>query len=858
MLVQDLRFATRMLWKDRTFTLVAALALALGIGANTAIFSIVQAVLLEPLPYANPDRIMSLTEERNSRRMTVSPPNFLDWKGQNQTFERVAAYNEATLTLAGAAEPERLDAAMVGPELFDVLGVRPMLGRGFLAEEALPGRARAVVLGHGLWQRRFGSDPGMVGRTLTVDSAPHVVVGVMPPGFTFPGDVDLWVPLVLTERDTGPNQRGAHYLSAVGRLRADVSIDRARADLNRIEQAIAAEFPAKVAGYSVSVEPLLDSIVGDVRRPLWMLLGAVVFVLLIACANVSNLLLARATTRRSEIAVRTALGAGRWRIVRQLLAESVLLALTAGLVGAGPAAWAVRALGTMLPSDLPRAAAIGVDGRVLFFSVAVSLVTGVVFGLAPALYASTPDLAAFLKDARRDGSASGGRRGVRSLLVAVEVALALVLLAGAGLAIRSFDRLSSVDPGFNGAGVLSANVALPEARYPDGPSVIRFYRQFIERVSAQPGVTVAGAVMMPPLSPNGFGGSFSIIGRTPEEASESMQVRPATPGYFEALRIPLRRGRLIAAADKEGSPRVALISEDAARKFWPGEDAIGRRIRIHVGIYATDTEREIVGVVGNVKTGSLAADARPVVYVPHAQYPSDVMTLFVRGTGEAMTLLPAVKAPLGQLDHEVALTNVRPVAALVSASVAAPRFRMVLLGSFAAIALVLAAVGLYGVMAFSVSQRQTEIGLRIALGADAREVLRLVLIQGLIPVAVGIACGLAGALGLTRLMSGLLYEVKPFDPLTFGAVAGLLAAVAVIACYLPARRATAVDPMIAMRKRVSAPQVSPFGLTYVTTGALSRCDRTTNQQENGRMGACPALPVASRRPIGLAHSIRRV
>ena len=800
MLVQDLRFAMRMLWKDRTFTLVAVLALAIGIGANTAIFSIVQAVLLEPLPYADPARIMNLTEVKAGRQTTVSPPNFLDWARQNQTFERVAAYNDATLTLSGGVEPERLDAAMAGSDLFDVLGVRPMLGRGFLAAEALPGGARAVVLGHGLWQRRFGSDPGIVGRTITVDSAPHVVVGVMPPGFTFPGDVDLWVPLVLTERDTGANQRGAHYLSAVGRLRPGITVDQARADLDRIEQAIAVVFPSKVGGYSISVEPLLDSIVGDVRRPLWMLLGAVLFVLLIACVNVSNLLLARATTRRSEIAIRTALGASRWRIVRQLLAESVLLALAAGLVGIVLAAWAVRALATVLPPDLPRTAAIGVDGRVLFFSVVVSLVTGVVFGLAPALYASTPDLAAFLKDARRDGSASGGRRGVRSLLVAVEVALALVLLAGAGLTIRSFERLSAVHPGFDGSGVLSANVALPEARYPDGAAVVRFYQEFLERVSAQPGVTAAGAVMMPPLSPNGgFGGSFSIIGRTPEEAGESMQVRPATPGYFEALRIPLIRGRLITAADRDGSLRVAVISDDAARKFWPGEDPIGQRIRIHVGIYGTDTQREIVGVVGNVKTGSLAADARPVVYVPHAQYPSDVMTLFVRGTGEAMTLLPALKGPLGQLDREVALTKVRPVASLVSASVAAPRFRMLLLGLFAAIALVLAAVGLYGVMAFSVTQRKTEMGLRIALGADAGAVLRLVLIQGLIPVAAGIACGLGGALGLTRLMSGLLYDVKPFDPLTFGAVAAILAAVAVIACYLPARRAMAVDPMIAMR-----------------------------------------------------------
>lgn len=799
MIVQDLRFAVRMLRKNRAFTVVAVLALAIGIGASTVMFSVVRAVLLQPLPYADPDRVVSVTEAKRGSRTTVAPPNFVDWAAQNHTFARLVAYNEGTATLSGNGDPERLDAASVGADFLDVLGVRPVAGRGFLPDEARPGGTPAVILGHALWQRRYGSDPSVIGRTISVDSAPHTIVGVMPAGFNFAG-ADLWVPLVLTDRDTNANQRGAHYLSVVGRLATGASLEQATADLNRIEQAIATEFPNKVAGYTVTVDPLLDSIVGDLRRPLWMLLGAVVFVLLIACANVSNLLLARATTRRAEIALRAALGAGRWRIVRQLLAESVTLALVGGAAGLLIAEWAVHGLGAVLPLDLPRGADISIDGRVLFFSILASATAGIVFGLAPALYASSADLSASLKDRRRDGAASGGRGGLRGAVVALEVALALILLTGAGLSLRSFDRLNRISPGFNASGTLSVNVALPEARYPDAQSAVRFYQQFQDRLEAQPGVTSAGLVMMAPLvTSGGFGGSFSILGRTPEEAPESMQVRPATPGYFETLRIPLRRGRLFTKADKTGAPAVAVISEDAARRFWPQGNAIGQRIRIHVGIYGHDGEREIVGVVGDVKTGALAASPKPVVYVPHAQYPSDVMTLFVRGAGDPMALVPTVRSELAAIDRDVAPTDIRPADALVSSAVAEPRFRLILLGVFAVLALALAAVGLYGVVAFSVNQRRNELGLRIALGAARGEVLRLVLLQGLAPVGIGMVCGLAGAAALTRVMSGLLYETPTNDPVTFLAVAATLGTVAGVACFIPARRATAVDPIVAMR-----------------------------------------------------------
>ncbi len=799
MIARDVRFALRMLVRAPGFTVVAVVVLGVGIGASTAMFSIVRSVLLRPLPYSEPDRLANVAEAKRGRPTAVSPPNYLDWAAQNRTFAALMPYTPGTLTLSGGGDAERADGAYVGAGFVDVLGVRPLLGRGFLAEEARAGGPRAVILGHALWQRRYASDEGVVGRTITVDSAPRVVVGVMPAGFTFAG-ADLWVPLVLTPGDTGPGQRGAHYLSVVGRLAAGTSIEQARADLNRIEQIIAAEYPDKVGGYTVAVDPLLESIVGDLRRPLWLLLGAVVFVLLIACANVSNLLLARATARRTEIAVRAALGAGRWRIVRQLLAESLALAAAGGAAGLLLAEWAVRGLGAVLPHDLPRSAEIGIDGRVLVFGIALSILTGVIFGLAPAVYASGPDVAAFLKSARRDGASSGGGRRMRNLLVAVEVALALVLLTGAGLSLRSFDRLKRVQPGFDPSGVVSAGIALPEAHYPDGPSVARFHRRLQDSLEAQPGVRSAGMIMIPPLAADaGFGGSFGIIGRTPEEAPESMQVRPVTPGYFETLRIPLRAGRFLTRDDGEGAPGAAVISEAAARRFWPEGTAIGQRIRLHVGIYTSGGVREIVGIAGDVKTGSLAADARPVVYVPDAQYPSDVMTVFVRGEGGPAGLVSAITSQVMALDRDVALTAVRPADALLSRAVAEPRFRMLLLGLFAGIALALAAVGLYGVVAFSVSQRRTELGLRIALGAARGEVLRLVLRQGLAPVAIGMVCGLAGAVGFTRALAGLLYDTPTSDPVTYLAVAAVLGLVAVVACLIPARRATAVDPVVAMR-----------------------------------------------------------
>jgi putative ABC transport system permease protein len=600
--------------------------------------------------------------------------------------------------------------------------------------------------------------------------------------------------------DISPNQRGAHYLSAIGRLKDGVTATQAIADLARIEAQITAQF-SSVEGYGVWAQPLLDSMVGEVRRPLLMLLGAVGFVLLIACVNVSNLLLARASGRRTEIAVRSALGAGRIRIVRQLLAESLLLALVGGLCGIVLAAWGVRALDTLLPQDLPRAAGIAVNLPVLLFSAAVAVLTGLFFGVVPSLQASTSDVSTFLREGRRDGGGSSGSRTFRNVLVATEVALAIVLLTGAGLAARSFDRLTRIDLGFNPQNVLSLTVTPSAPRYAEGAALVDLYRRYVDGMATQPGVKAAGAVMMPPLARGGFGGTFSIIG-APESDDLRMAVRAITHGYLEAAEIPVKRGRSFTAADTETAQPVAIISEEAARRYWPGKDPIGQRIRIHVGLRqgsGREGEREIVGVAGDVKLRQISSPASPTVYVPHSQYVADSMTVFIRTAGDPAALAQIAKARLAEIDPSIAVTRLGPATQHVSSAVAQPRFRMVLLGAFAVMALVLAVVGLYGVLAYSVTRRQSEIGLRMALGADRSSVLRLILIQGLIPVFAGIVAGLAIAAVLTRTMRTLLYGVEPIDPITYSVVAVGLGVAAAAACYLPARRATRIDPLSALR-----------------------------------------------------------
>jgi len=629
------------------------------------------------------------------------------------------------------------------------------------------------------------------------DGVPHQVVGVMPRDFSFPDGVDLWIPLVITPGELTPNQRGAHYLLAVGRLRPGVSVDAARDELRAIHQQLAAEYSA-VRGYGAWAQPFLHATVGNVREPLVMLLGAVGFVLLIACANVSTLLLASATTRRPEIAVRCALGAARWHIARQLLVESVVLAMAGGALGVLLAAWGVRGLDAVLPQDLPRGDGIGVNTTVLLFTMTISVLTGVLFGMAPAVYASaTTNLSTFLKDARRDGRSGASGGGIRGLLVGAELAMSVMLLVGAGLAMRSFARLTAIDPGFDARQTIALGLSLPEQR--DLPSIARFGREFVDVVASQPGVVSAGSVSTPPLTRGGVGGTFTILGSTRTD-DLAMSVRAATAGYFETLRIPIVRGRGLTRGDHEASPRVAILSAEAARRFWPGEDPIGRRIHIHVAVGAPETERLIVGIAGDVRTGRIERSPGPVVYVPHAQYPTRRMTVFARAAGDPASITSVLRHELRRLDPELAPTRIDAGEALVAASVAQPRFRTILLALFAAVALTLAAVGLYGVTAFSVSQRRTELGLRMALGADSASVVRLVLRQGARPVAAGLVIGIIGAAALAQVFSTLFFDMPRVDPLTFAGVPVLLVGVAALASYIPARRAARLDPLAALRE----------------------------------------------------------
>ena len=573
---------------------------------------------------------------------------------------------------------------------------------------------------------------------------------------------------------------------------------QASAELDAIEQGLAKRFPTKIEDDTVRAVPLLATMVESVQRPLMVLFGAVAFVLLIACVNVSNLLLARATTRTGEIAVRSALGAGRGRLVRQMLAESIVLSLAGGLAGTLLASWGVRALMAVAPPDLPRAAGVQMDASILAFSLLLSIAAGVVFGTVPAIIASRPDLTVFLRDAGRDGGASGGRRRLRGMLVTAQVALALVLLAGAGLALRSFQRLTHVDPGFRTDRVLTFDISLPSAAYPTMTSQAQFFRDYTERIQQMSGVAAAGAVMIPPVTRAGFGGSFTIYGRPAGADEGNAQVRSITPGYMEALSIRLEAGRVFTAKDTETAARVALISESAARRFWPGENPVGKLIRVHVN-EASREPREIVGVVGDVRTRAMDTDPVPVVYTPHTQYGPESMTVVIRGAGDPEALLPQLKSALGTMAPGVAISRARSMDDLVAANVAEPRFRTLLLAVFAVVSLVLAALGLYGVVAFSVSQRRAELGLRIALGADPRAVLTLVIREGMTPVAIGILFGLGGAALVARVMKTLLFGVEPFDPITFGVVAVALASVGLAACYLPARRAIRIDPALSLR-----------------------------------------------------------
>jgi putative ABC transport system permease protein len=788
-----------MLLKNPGFTIVAVLALTLGIGADSAIFSVVNAVLLRPLPYPDSDRLVVMRERSPQiEGMSVAYPNFIDWRDQNNSFEDLGVFRRQSYSLTGSGEPERLTGWQVSAEVLPLLKVSPALGRFFTSDEDKPGATPVVILSDGLWQRRFGGDPNILDQSLTFDGRAFTVIGVMPPGFQFPSrGAELWTPVGPSSKDPGWVNRGNHPgLTGIARLKPGVTIAQAREDMEIVAANLEKQYPDSNTGNRVTVTAALENAVRTIRPALLVLLGAVGFVLLIACANVANLLLARATTRQKEIAIRTALGASRGRIVRQLLTESILLSLIGGGLGLLLARWGVKLIVAISPNSIPRSREIDLDGRVLAFTIGVSLLTGIIFGLVPALQSSKPDLNETLKDA---GRGSTGRRHVfRSGLVVSEVALTLMLLIGAGLMIRSFYRLQQVDPGFNHERLLTFNVSLPQKKYPEVQQKVSFFEQLAEKLRSLPGVQAVGLSSGLPLGNNGWQTSFRIDGQPEPEPGKTplTEAAVASPEYFEAMGITMLSGRNFSDADVKGVPRVALIDEEFARRYWPGEEAVGKRIKTG----GEDPMVTVVGVVRRVKMDGLTEDSNRVQsYYPFRQLPFAAMTVVVKTANDPTGIISGVREQVLSIDPDQPVYNVNTMEQLRSDSIAPNRLNLMLLASFAAVALILAGVGIYGVMAYSVTQRTHEIGIRMALGARQTDVLGMVIRQGMKLAALGLAIGLAGAWLATRAMSSLLFGVSATDPITFAVISVVLAGVALGACFAPARRATKVDPMIALR-----------------------------------------------------------
>jgi putative ABC transport system permease protein len=800
-LVQDVSFAIRTLRRAPAFALVAALTLAIGIGANTAIFSVVRGILLRPLPFSDPSRLAMVRSTYRGQIAPSSPANVADYRTQNHSFSSMAVLDEHSTVLTGSGDPEQLPGYIVGGDFFRILGVNAIKGTSFFTPDDTAWKGtKSVVVNETLWRTRFGSNPSLVGSMLTLDNERYRVIGIVPASAAWPSKAMVWFPFTYDPADL-ENSRGAVFLEVVGRLRPGATIESADADLKAIASRLGEQHPDNDAELGAVVIPMHEYLTGKLRLPLLVLLGGVAFVLLIACANVANLLLVRGVAREGELALRTALGAGRGRLVRQLVTESLVLSLVGGAVGLLLAILGTKLLVASAPKNIPRLDEIHIDGAVLVFTLVITAVTGALFGLMPARQMLNPDISTTLREGGRGGGQRAGKHRARRVLVVAEVALSVMLLAGAGLLIRSFTRLMNVDPGFRTDHLMSFSISLPEPKYPDPARQAAFINAMMERVRALPGVQSAGAGLGLPLTRFGFGFTFSVAGRPPVPPADEpdAEVRVVTPDYLTTLGIRVTRGRGLTPLDNGGAPHVMLITEAAARKFFPNEDPLGKHISFGWSRDSVKLQGDIVGVTSDVKQSSLAIESLPQMWVPFDQWPMSNMTVVIHSSRNLQSVAADARRAIRELDPDLALAHVMTLDDVLAESVSQPRFYMTLLSAFAIVAIVLASIGIYGVIAYLVGQRSREIGIRIALGASPSRVVRMVVSEGVAMVAVGIGVGIVGAIALTQLMRALLFNTKSTDPMTYLLVTLVLAAVAMLASSVPALRAANVDPALAMR-----------------------------------------------------------